>query len=179
LYDALLKSTIFGPAGMAVCRFLNIMLGASGAAAAEVLRTWPQRNVAAALAVYVLGVTWFARNETGEASRRQLSAGLGLSAVGILMNLQMMFSLKSAGPPATGAAIALGLIGCNILLRGFRAIRVGQPKILQQTVGFLLLNIIFLDAAVTFGLTGSAPLSAAIVILVIPATVLRKIIPMS
>ena len=69
LYDALLKSTLLGPLGMGTCRFLNVILGASCSGCWELVWANPQLTIAAALGVYVFGVTWFARNEAGNSSR--------------------------------------------------------------------------------------------------------------
>jgi hypothetical protein len=70
-------------------------------------------------------------------------------------------------------------VATNIGFRSLRAIQRNQAHLLQKTVGFLLLNIVFMDAAMTFCLTGRGQLATLIVILVIPATLLKRVIPMS
>lgn len=188
LYDAVLKSTILGPVGMAACRFLNVTLGAGCAAAGTKIWAGPHFDVALGLFVYILGVTWFARNEAGDAdsdeastssSRSGLFAGVVVALAGIGIHLFVMYKNAAQHPPAKGALIALALIAGNIGWRCANAIRANQPVILQKTVGFMLLNIIFIDAAMTFGWTGSAQLASLVVILVIPATLMKRIIPMS
>ncbi|MEQ9411516.1 MAG: UbiA family prenyltransferase [Fuerstiella sp.] len=179
LYDAVLKSTVLGPLGMGLCRFLNLMLGASCSGSWTAVWSGSQLMIATALAVYVFGVTWFARHETGEASKGTLLAGLAITVAGIGVNAATALQTLPLGSPATGALIALSLIAANITARGLRAISANQPKILQKTVGFMLLHIIFLDASMTFCLTGSGRLAALIVILVIPATLMKRVIPMS
>lgn len=179
LYDAVLKSTVLGPLGMGTCRFLNIMLGASCAGGTAAVWSPPQLIMATALGVYVFGVTWFARNEAGDSSRSTLLAGLSIALAGIGINAWLALKDFAVRSPAAGAAIALALIAANVSFRCVRAIQSNQPVILQKTVGFMLLNIIFMDAAMTFCVTGSARLAALIVILVVPATLMKRVLPLS
>ena len=179
LYDAVLKSTIASPLGMATCRFLNVMLGASCAGTWQVVWSGPQLAIATALFIYILGVTWFARNEAGHSKIWALIAALAVVMCGIGTNLWSAAQVFEAGTPAVGAMIALSLIAANVGIRGAAAIRANQPRILQKTVGFMLLNVIFIDAAMTFCVTGSGRIAAAVVILVIPATLLKRVVPMS
>ena len=179
LYDALLKNTVLAALGMGTCRFLNVMLGASCCGSwAEVWAT-PQLWIAGALGIYVFGVTWFAQNEAGQSSRAMLVAGMGTAMAGLGWNAWTTWLHAGPSQAATGTLIALGLIAGNILLRGFRAVRINQAVLLQKTVGFMLLNIIFVDAAMTFCFTGSGRLATLVVILVIPATLLKRVVPMS
>ena len=63
LYDSSLKRTPLGPVAMGGCRFLNVLLGMSLAA-----EHWSEVNywVAGGIGLYIVGVTWFARNEAKE-----------------------------------------------------------------------------------------------------------------
>jgi hypothetical protein len=107
-------------------------------------------------------------------------AGIGINAWAVFRTLPDANALaESFRTPAVGALIALGLVAANLSWRISRAIRANQPRLLQKSVGFMLLNIIFIDAALTFAVTGSGRLAACIVILVLPATYLKRIIPMS
>ena len=101
--------------------------------------------------------------------------GIIVALAGIGVHLFGMYQNAVQHPPAKGAMIALALIAGNIGWRCGNAIRLNQPIILQKTVGFMLLNIIFIDAAMTFGWTGSAQLASLVVILVIPATLLKHL----
>ncbi|MDG2128101.1 MAG: UbiA family prenyltransferase [Fuerstiella sp.] len=179
LYDAVLKNTGGGPFGMAGCRFLNIMLGAGCAGSWDAVWSGPQVDIAAALAVYVFGVTWFARNEAGDSSRLTLSSGLAVALAGIGINTWTAVRVMSVQPAAQGAVIALCLIAGNVGLRCGQAIQVNQSRLLQKTVGFMLLNIIFVDAAMVFCTTGSGRMASLVVIMVIPATLMKRVIPMS
>lgn len=181
LYDSLLKNTIAAPLGMGVCRGLNLLLGASTGLTLNQLLT-PDSAVfwiALALSVYVMGVTWFARNEAGTSSRIALTSGVVIAVAGLGINVAMAARVQQVQPAATGAVIALLLIAANISWRCWQAIQVNQSRLLQKTVGFMLLNIIFVDAAMTFCMTGSGQLATSVVILVIPATLLKKVLPLS
>ncbi|MEZ6132394.1 MAG: UbiA family prenyltransferase [Planctomycetaceae bacterium] len=180
-YDSLLKNTPAAPAGMASCRGLNMLLGASSHLSIVTLFSadCPVLWVATGLAVYVSGVTWFARNEAGHSSMAALSGGLLVVLAGLSINVVLAERLRHQQSAAAGALIALSLIAANVSLRCVRAIRSNQPVLLQKTVGFMLLNIIFVDAAMTFCLTGSGRLATVVVILVIPATLMKRILPLS
>ena len=61
-YDARIKRTSAGPFGMALCRFLNILLALSLADTTAI--PWATRlHLAATVGVYIIGVTWFVRTE--------------------------------------------------------------------------------------------------------------------
>ncbi len=179
LYDSVLKSTFAGPLGMGVCRFLNIMLGASCCGGWDDVWSPPQLIVAIALAIYVIGVTWFARNEAGDSSRSMLVCGLVVILMGIGVDGWVASQDLRPQSPAMGALIALGLIAANVIFRAIKAISSNQPILLQKTVGFMLLHIIFLDATMAFCITGSGRIAAAVVVLVIPATLMKRVIPLS
>ena len=180
LYDGFLKNTLLAPVGMATCRFLNLLLGSSaGIATFSDISNSQGFIVGVPLGLYVFGVTLFAQNEAGKSSRALLYAGLTIALLGIAGDVVIVRSLLDEGEAAKGAMIALGLIAANVAFRTVRAIRSGQSIALQKNVGFMLLNIIFLDAAMTFACTGSSRLAAVVVILVIPATLTKRFIKMS
>jgi len=182
VYDAVLKATWAGPFSMASCRFLNLALGAATAVSASgAVMSWQQPVLGAAtgLAVYIVGVTWFARNEAGNASRFGLVAGLIVAMVGVTVSAVSTVSLQSDQTIAVIATVQFVGIIIATLVRGVSAIRDGQSPVLQRTVGKMLLWIIVLDAVVVFAVTGSAVKEGAILLLVIPAIALRNRIPMS
>ena len=66
LYDGALKKTLLAPVLMGSCRFLNVMLGASDSPG----DFWcPHIYVPLGLGIYIVGVTWFARQEANTSSR--------------------------------------------------------------------------------------------------------------
>ena len=178
-YDAYLKKTIAGCAGMGACRFLNILLGASATASWSNLLQQPQLGVAASLFVYVLGVTWFARHEAIVSAGKQLFIGLTLVLVGIALNATLIQFSDFPERSSIGGQLALALIAANLFIRSRKAIHSGQPRIVQKTVGIMLMNIIFIDATMVFAATGSSQLATLVVALVIPALLLKRFIPLS
>ncbi|MCA8996559.1 MAG: UbiA family prenyltransferase [Planctomycetaceae bacterium] len=86
LYDGVLKKTPLGPVLMGSCRFLNILLGASSSGIL-INAVWqmPQIWMAAAMGIYIVGVTWYARTEAVQSNRNQLIGGLALVNIGLVM----------------------------------------------------------------------------------------------
>ena len=182
-YDTVLKKTIVSPLSMAACRFLNIILGAAtaGIHGNGIMAMWmmPTVDVAMALAVYIVGVTWFARHETGEASRMALWSGLLIAAVALLMNIDTALSHGAGKSASLIAGLQLMLLASVMFRLGRNAIDDGSPRRLQQMVGKLLLGIIVLDAVMVYAITGNILLEAVILLLIVPAILLRKSIMMS
>ena len=178
LYDGYLKSTMAAPLGMGTCRFLNLMLGASaGTTITSVWQTTPMM-VAAALGMYVIGVTVFAKNEAGKSSTAGLLTGVGimLSAIGLDAWLISSHGVKNAIP---GGQMAFLILGLNIVMRSAIVVMKPAQASIQRTVGLMLLYIIFLDALVVFGFTGNAQKAVLVIVLIAPASLVRRFIPMS
>ena len=156
-YDGLLKSTPVGPLLMGGCRFLNVILGASSAGL-RWTEPWllPQAWIAAALGVYVAGVTLFARQEAGRSRRGELwlaavivNAGLG----GLMLLAWDRFALTvkwSGEADATAALLVLAMIAVTIDRRITAAIVDPSPAKVQVTVKVMLMSIIMLDATLVF-----------------------------
>ncbi|MEO2030761.1 MAG: UbiA family prenyltransferase [Planctomycetaceae bacterium] len=181
-YDAVLKATWAGPFGMATCRFLNLSLGASTAIdQTGSVVSWQQPVLGASLglAVYIVGVTWFARNEAGQASVFGLAGGLVAAVVGIGLSAAATLWSQPDRAITTWGLVQFGVIMVVTVVRGAAAIRNGQSPVLQRTVGKMLLWIIMLDAAAVFAVTGNLIAEGVILLLVVPAIVLRRHIPMS
>ena len=181
-YNAVLKSTWLGPFSMAGCRFLNLVLGAS-ATLAETgpVAAWQQPVLGAAtgLGVYIVGVTWFARNEAGNASIQGLKGGLLVACVGVTMSAAMLLQHQTDTTIRIIAAVQFAIIVGITFRRGWQAIRNGTSPILQRTVGKMLLWIIVLDAVAVFTITGNPLYEILILLLAFPAIQLRKRIAMS
>ncbi len=181
-YDAILKQTWAGPFSMAICRFLNLSLGASTAVnSSGAVMSWQQPVLGAALGltVYIAGVTWFARNEAGKTSEFGLFTGLIMAIAGVAVSAGSTLSTQRDQTTATVAVLQFGIIAGFTAVRGIAAIRNGQSPVLQRTVGTMLLGIIMLDAAVVFSVTGSMFTEGTVLLLLVPAILLRKRIPMS
>lgn len=181
-YNRFLKHTWAGPLGMAVCRILNMALGASTAVnSLQLMLSWQQPILGAALGlgVYIVGVTWFAQNETEESGGLGLDGGLAIAAVGIIVVAVSTLLEQPHGLTAACGFLQYLIIMAVTITRGVLAIRNGQPRVLQRTVGKMLLWIIVLDAAIVYTITGSFVYEAVLLSLVIPAILLRRWIPMS
>lgn len=178
-YNAFLKSTIVAPLGMGTCRFLNLMLGASAVPDVESLWHFIPVTAAASLGIYVAGVTLFARQEAVRSRAGSLISGVVILLCGIALDAWLIGKSGANESTISGGRIALLLLGLNLLLRAAAAIRKPVPRRIQKTVGLMLMGIIFLDAILVFALTGDPKLGLLIVILVVPATLIRQVIPMS
>lgn len=179
LYDAVLKSTVCGPLGMAGCRFLNILLGASAGNILSEVFSGPQLLIASGLGVYILGVTWFARNEAGTSHRGALIAAALVAVGGLAIPLTGMLMADPVPGGIQGALIAYGLIIVHLLLRAALAVQDPKPRNVQRMVGLFLLTVIFIDAVSAFAWTGDSQKATVIVMLVLPARLLRRVIPMT
>lgn len=180
-YNGWLKTTIAAPAGMGACRFLNLMLGASAVPSISDLWQPAALLTATALGVYICGVTLFSREEavTGSGTSTGLLKGLIIVLTGLVIDL-IAISLFAATPHSLrGGRMAVLLLGVNLMVRGAAAITTPAPKLTQKTVGLMLLSLIFLDAIMVFAITGDARRAILIITLIAPATLLRRIIPMS
>jgi 4-hydroxybenzoate polyprenyltransferase len=193
LYNTLLKRTPLGPVAMGCCRMFNVLLGASVGGLLAIHLTWgdvrlppvfarPQLLVAAALGIYVTGVTWFARQEAQLSSRRQLFGAttvinLGLGGLAVLMT-GMPGLLLRWNPPgrtdANGVLMALAVIALILNRRLWAAIIDPVPGKVQPAVKTLLLSIIVLDAMLVFFHTNSPGYACITAALILPALVLGR-----
>lgn len=178
-YDAFLKRTPLGPLGMGLCRFLNVMLGASLIVPHGNLWANPQLMCATGLGTYIVGVTWFARTEAKKSSRLQLTGALLVSMAGI----GLLAGLARYRPAAIDAPIIvlliLGMIAVNVSLRASSAIANPVPERVQLLIPLMLLSYVMLCATMVYWKTGNGNYALATACLVIPALVLKRVIPMT
>jgi 4-hydroxybenzoate polyprenyltransferase len=179
VYNGFLKSTIAAPPGMGACRFLNLMLGASAVSDWATLWQALPVTVAAALGIYIIGVTVFARNEAGQSNPALLVCGMLLLIGGISLDAWAISTYGASPNAVSGSRMALLILSLNLLMRSAAAIPSGSPRRVQKTVGLMLLCIIFLDAIMVFAMTADAKLAALVIMLIAPASLLRRLIPMS
>ncbi len=175
LYDGLLKATPVGPVVMGVCRFLNVMLGAS-VATGSFADIWslPQLHVAAGLGVYITGVTWFSRHEAGTSSKAQLAAAMGTVNLGFALLLGFVMNWPQAPDRQTQTALALGMIALIINRRLFTALFDPIPGKVQAAVRTMLLSVIMLDASLVFYAQENQEYAILVALLLIPATLLGR-----
>jgi 4-hydroxybenzoate polyprenyltransferase len=170
-YDGWLKRTALGPLVMGSCRFLNVLLGLSAVTDRRPL-VLADYHLAAAVGVYIVGVTWFARTEEGESSRRQLRLAALVMLAGVLLGLTVPahFAEGRTAPmyfPYFVAAF-LFLVGLPVV----RAIRRPEPKFVQAAVKRAILGLVVLDAVLATAFVGLPGL--LILLLLPPALLLGK-----
>ena len=183
LYDAWLKRTPLGPVGMASCRFLNVLLGAS--IAAPTAAWWfayygPAPLIAAGgLGIYIVGVTWFARSEAETSHRLSLALATVVMVVGIVTLGLLHDTLASAEPRRTlllakqGGWVLLTLLTLVILRRCLIAIANPSPQQVQFAVKNCILSIITLDAAVALD-TSNVYCAVSVLALLVPTLVVGR-----
>lgn len=169
-YDGGLKRTPLGPIVMGSCRFLNIIMAASSDWLRFEQLWWrPQLTIAAGMGIYIAGVTWFARTEARQSSRRQLF----LAAIVMNLGLATLVVWVTRWPSFNETAVlfALGVIVLTIDRRLFRAINDPRPELVQVAIRTSLLSIIMLDATLVSAKLGVAGTGYAIAIaaLIVPA----------
>ena len=174
LYDGPLKRTPLGPTAMGSCRMLNVLLGMSAAAGPWQVPHW---LVAAAIGTYVAGVTWFARSEAADSSRRQLALATGVMMVGIgfLIPLPGMVDdvAKILVEEPIRWPILIVLIAALIGRKCGRAVLDPTPEKVQAAVRHSIFSLVVLDAAVVFVTGGLAP-AALVLMLLAPTMFLGK-----
>jgi 4-hydroxybenzoate polyprenyltransferase len=181
LYDAGLKRTPLGPLGMGACRGLNVLLGMSVAvpAAAPDFAGWEAGHALAAggIALYVAGVTGFARTEATVSRRGRLAVATAVMLAGIAL-LGLIHRHLPLDAPRTLARestwlLLLGLIAFTIARRCVMAVARPSPTTVQRAVTNAVWSLIVLDAAVVL-LVSPPGWSLVVLSLLIPTVVLGQ-----
>jgi 4-hydroxybenzoate polyprenyltransferase len=173
LYDGMLKHTPLGPAAMGGCRALGVLLGMSAAGG-----VWGTENylTAAAVGVYIAGVTYYARHEVrGEAAsgvRFRLLSAIAVMLSGIALLAQLPDFRPLLIPRARWQLFAV-VLGLLIAWQCLRAVFDPRPQLVQTAVKQSLMSLVLLDAAVVLGVAGRGP-ALAVLALLIPAVVLGR-----
>ncbi|MBM79886.1 MAG: hypothetical protein CMJ78_04750 [Planctomycetaceae bacterium] len=173
-YDGVLKRTPLGPIAMGGCRFLNVMLGASAVDSLSAHWAMPQLHVAAALGVYVVGVTWFARDEAKESNRTQLL--LAATVINLGLAGLLAFFLNAPGQAGNLPMIMLAVVTFTTNGRLAAAMRNPSPQTVQMAIKASILSLVMLDATVVLFQTGDTTLAIATVALLAPATLIGRFI---
>ena len=150
-YDLVLKQTPAGPASMAACRGLDVLMG-SGAHGA--VRALPQ----AAVVTAHIGVTTTVSQREVEGATPRLPR-LAAAATGVVAAAAGAVAASSSRSAARLAAAA-GLVGAYAATVGgahARAIQDPSPKRLQQAVGASVLGLMPLEAGMLATSGGLAP----------------------
>jgi 4-hydroxybenzoate polyprenyltransferase len=174
LYDKWLKHTLLGPVAMGGCRTLNVLLGMSATAISLKTLDW---TIAVGVGVYVAGITIFAKREEKLSDRRMLIAGLTV----MLAGMGMIYSVPwlAAGDWRLGGldyrwSLFWALIAGQIVFRCSRAIVIPSPDRVRVAVTNCIISIIVIDAAASLATVGVPIFSMAILVLIVPATLLGR-----
>jgi hypothetical protein len=122
--------------------------------------------------VYIVGVTWFARTEEGESSRRHLRLASLVMLAGVLLGLTVPahFADGRTAPVYFPYLVAgfLFLVGLPVV----RAIQRPEPKPVQSAVKRAILGLVVFDAVLATAFVGLPGL--LILLLLPPALLLGK-----
>jgi hypothetical protein len=134
-------------------------------------------HLAAVVALYIIGVTWFARTEESKSRKRDLALAASVIGLSLLLALLLRVKLSNASGPSKGLA-ALGTFAFPYLLVGFgfligrpvaRAIGDPSPRSVQVAVKRCVLGLVVLDAVLA---TMFAGLPGLLVLLLLPPALL-------
>ncbi len=176
-YNGFFKKTSMGPVAMGGCRFLNVMLGASGLANLASIWQLPQIYVATGLGIYITGVTLFARHEAKCSNHSHLLSAAGVINLGLAILITSIIHW-----PDGDQVLVLLLLGIIILTINRRLIAAyfdPVPEKVQPAVKMLLLSLILLDATIVLLKTGNLVYAMVTATLLIPAYVLGRWIPLT
>lgn len=172
LYDTWLKRTPFGPVGMGLCRFLNVLLGISGAGLVGLSGNLPLSfHLAGVVGLYIVGVTWFARTEETDSRRWHLIGAAVVMAAAVLLGVTMPAHLEEGTVPVYFPyllAVFAFIIGFPVV----SAIRQPTPRNVQRAVKRCILGLVLLDAVLATAFVGWPGL--LIGLLLLPAAWLGK-----
>lgn len=169
-YDRFWKRTVFGPAGMGACRFLNVVLGLS-AADGDAAPLGLRLHLASVVGLYVLGVTWFARTESRGSSGRQLLSAAWITAAALAWALPIPLH-RAAGSSSWLFPYLLAALAVALSVPARKAIVRPDPPLVQRAIKAAILGIIALDAVLATAISGMYGLS--ILLLLPPALLLGR-----
>ncbi len=171
-YDGWLKNTWLGPLNMGLCRALNVGLGMS-----VVAGPWGAVHyvVAAALGLYITGVTAFARQEATTSRPAHLLASLLVMVAAmatLAWSVHLLPAHRLAGQTQVWTLFWI-VLGGQIAWRCLQAVAHPQPVLVQRAVKNCLFALIIFDAALTMAVQGWPP-AVGILLLLLPAHLLGR-----
>ena len=188
-YDRHAKSTPFGPAVMGLCRGLNWLLGMAAAGGPLLLPHW---LIPVGIAVYVAGITLYARDEATTSRRAALARATAVMALGLaLAGCGAFFGVRAStgtipwaavGQPGmaidrlTAWAVLWSMVSASILLRAGIGVLNPVPQAVRAAVGNAIMSLITLDAILVLSVCGE-PWAVVILVLLAPFQLLRRFIP--
>ena len=184
-YDSFLKRTPLGPLAMGMCRCLNVLLGGSLQSHFSDLLTPPLLPAAIGLGLYIVGVTVFARTEARTSSRWQLALAQLIMNLGFAVLVWLMVRWPDRSPVDVSLAM-LCIVAFTINRRALEALRNPSPATVQGSIKVMLLSLVILDSTLIYwhlntpaGLGLGASHAIAASLLVVPAMLLSRFIPMT
>ena len=173
LYDTGARRTVAGPAVMGSCRGLSWLLGMTAAGGPHGLQDWA---IPVGMAVYVGGITLFARDEAGRSRGATLAGGLGLMLAGLVVAAAAVWWPVVAGGPlartGTNWLLLWSLLAASVTVRCAVALADPSPRNVRTAVGNAIMSIITLDAALVYAACG--PAWAVVVLGLLPVFLLGK-----
>jgi 4-hydroxybenzoate polyprenyltransferase len=172
LYDGALRRTRLGPLAMGGCRMLNVLLGMSALAGPWQLHHW---LVAGAVGLYIVGLTWFSRQEAEASRRGPLVAATAVMLAGVLLLGLLPLTTDEVIrvlllEPSRWVILML-MLGAIIFVRCIWAISEPTSARVKLAVKQGLLSLVVLDGAAAFAVQG--PLAAILVLVfLLPAALL-------
>lgn len=182
LYDAVLKGTPVGPLVMGACRTLNVLMGMSLSAPADVppslLHFDPSELlVAVGIGVYVSGVTWYARAEAVRSRRVALSGGLLLMLAGLALLAFFPRLAPLSGGYHMDPLLVWPFALCALMISTVRRCLIGiadpSPRRVQAAVRQCLFSLIVLDAGIIL-LVAPWTWAVGVLALLIPTLILGR-----
>lgn len=156
IYDSALKRTPLAPIVMGSCRLLNILMAGTTMLAVttgEVVFPKALLIFGAAIGVYIVGITVFARKEEGQSSQTGLLFGLLLEVAGMALvaGIPWLSGVEDKTwqiDPSRAYPLLVGLVGLTVLNRGVQAVIHPVPRKVQLAVKHAILTLVLLGAAV-------------------------------
>jgi 4-hydroxybenzoate polyprenyltransferase len=170
IYDGWLKQTPLGPLSMGACRFLNVLLATSLADPGR-LNGFHRVHLALVVGLYIVGVTWFARNEAGRSTVSHLRGAATVMLGALLLALALPTRLDDGMVTMAFPYLLVGF-GFFIGIPIVRAIQHRDSESVQAAVKRCVLGLIVLDAVIATVYVGLWGL--LIVLLLPPALVIGR-----
>jgi 4-hydroxybenzoate polyprenyltransferase len=157
-YDRHASRTPLGPVVMGCCRGLNWLLGMTAAGGPHAFHEW---LIPTGMAIYVAGITLYARDEAGRPRAAALGGGTLLMTVGLVVAAGFVWSRTLDGPLAAGCRIGArdwlllwGILAAAVVFRAVSGIIVPVPARVRQAVGNAIMSIVTLDAVLVLAACG-------------------------
>lgn len=141
-YNSFAKKNLYGCVIMGACRYVNWLLGLSTVALNSV-----HFILAAPILIYVSSLTFLSRIETTAKSKKYIV----ICSFGMLLCALMISYIQRYSLDGTISSLFVLVAGFLILLqRLFKTYQNFSPPAIQQTIKFLIMGVIPLDALVVF-----------------------------